>query len=99
MGIDDRYIGLTLAVASSLLIGTSFIITKKGLIDANDRHGNIWKSMFLKTLFVIQLVWNFMFTLGFAGDDHSYLKNPIWWLGMTTSRFIDYWLGDIKNNI
>ncbi|CAG8584619.1 16997_t:CDS:2 [Funneliformis caledonium] len=62
MGIDDRYIGLTLAVASSLLIGTSFIITKKGLIDANDRHG-------------------------FAGDDHSYLKNPIWWIGMTTMVF------------
>ena len=28
--------------------------------------------------------------LGFAGDDHSYVKNPIWWLGMTTSKFIDY---------
>ncbi|GBC02908.1 hypothetical protein RclHR1_04890019 [Rhizophagus clarus] len=62
MSINDKYIGLTLAVASSLLIGTSFIITKKGLIDANDRHG-------------------------FAGDDHSYLKNPIWWLGMATMVF------------
>ncbi|PKC15015.1 DUF803-domain-containing protein [Rhizophagus irregularis] len=63
MSINDKYIGLTLAVASSLLIGTSFIITKKGLIDANDRHGR------------------------FAGDDHSYLKNPIWWLGMATMVF------------
>lgn len=34
----EKYIGLALAVTSSLAIGTSFIITKKGLIDAADRH-------------------------------------------------------------
>lgn len=27
--VDDKYIGLSLAVSSSLAIGTSFIITKK----------------------------------------------------------------------
>jgi len=32
--VDDKYIGLALAVSSSLAIGTSFIITKKGLNDA-----------------------------------------------------------------
>ncbi|KAI0938501.1 hypothetical protein AcV5_000172 [Taiwanofungus camphoratus] len=35
--VDDKYIGLALAVSSSLAIGTSFIITKKGLNDAGDR--------------------------------------------------------------
>lgn len=37
--IDDKYIGLMLAMLSSLAIGTSFIITKKGLIDATKRTG------------------------------------------------------------
>ncbi|CCM01192.1 uncharacterized protein FIBRA_03240 [Fibroporia radiculosa] len=35
--VDDKYIGLALAVSSSLAIGTSFIITKKGLNDAAAR--------------------------------------------------------------
>ncbi|PWN43585.1 DUF803-domain-containing protein [Ceraceosorus guamensis] len=33
----DKWIGLGLAISSSLAIGTSFIITKKGLMDAADR--------------------------------------------------------------
>lgn len=32
--LEDKYIGLGLAISSSLAIGTSFIITKKGLISA-----------------------------------------------------------------
>ncbi|KAM0793672.1 hypothetical protein ACM66B_001101 [Microbotryomycetes sp. NB124-2] len=35
---ETRFIGLALAIASSVAIGTSFIITKKGLISAADRH-------------------------------------------------------------
>lgn len=38
--IDSKYIGLGLAISSSLAIGTSFIITKKGLIDAQKRQGH-----------------------------------------------------------
>ncbi len=37
--IEDKYIGLALAMSSSLAIGTSFIITKKGLMDASSRQG------------------------------------------------------------
>ncbi|CAH2352534.1 hypothetical protein CLIB1423_07S01728 [[Candida] railenensis] len=37
--VDDKYIGLALAMSSSLAIGTSFIITKKGLLDASARNG------------------------------------------------------------
>lgn len=33
----DKYIGLALAISSSIAIGTSFIITKKGLISAADQ--------------------------------------------------------------
>ncbi|TKY85484.1 hypothetical protein EX895_005646 [Sporisorium graminicola] len=35
---QQKWIGLTLAISSSLAIGTSFIITKKGLMDAADKH-------------------------------------------------------------
>lgn len=60
--VEDKYIGLALAVSSSVAIGTSFIITKKGLNDAAERN-----SAYVN-----------------ASDDHSYLKNPIWWAGMVT---------------
>ncbi|KAJ3482421.1 hypothetical protein NLG97_g7574 [Lecanicillium saksenae] len=37
--VEDKYIGLSLAVSSALAIGTSFVITKKGLMQAEERHG------------------------------------------------------------
>jgi magnesium transporter len=37
--MEDKWIGLALAITSTLAIGTSFVITKKGLIDAADKHG------------------------------------------------------------
>lgn len=37
--VEDKYIGLALAVTSTLGIGASFVITKKGLNDAAERHG------------------------------------------------------------
>ncbi|KAF7930948.1 uncharacterized protein EAE98_001749 [Botrytis deweyae] len=37
--LEDKYIGLALAVTSTMAIGTSFVITKKGLMDAEERHG------------------------------------------------------------
>ncbi|KAJ9661910.1 hypothetical protein H2198_001662 [Neophaeococcomyces mojaviensis] len=37
--IEDKYIGLALAVCSTIGIGASFTITKKGLEDAADKHG------------------------------------------------------------
>jgi uncharacterized membrane protein len=36
---SPRYIGLALAIASTMAIGTSFVITKKGLNNAADKHG------------------------------------------------------------
>lgn len=37
--MEDKWIGLALAITSTLAIGTSFVITKKGLNDAADKHG------------------------------------------------------------
>ncbi|KAI0294853.1 magnesium transporter NIPA-domain-containing protein [Multifurca ochricompacta] len=59
--LEDKYVGLALAVSGTVAIGSSFIITKKGLNDAADR-GNTYTQ---------------------ASDDRAYLKNPIWWAGMT----------------
>lgn len=37
--MEDKWIGLFLAITSTLAIGTSFVITKKGLNDAADAYG------------------------------------------------------------
>lgn len=37
--LEDKWIGLALAICSTLAIGTSFVITKKGLNDAAEKHG------------------------------------------------------------
>ena len=37
--MEDKWTGLALAITSTLAIGTSFVITKKGLNDAADKHG------------------------------------------------------------
>lgn len=37
--VEDKYIGLVLAVTSTLGIGASFVFTKKGLNEAADKHG------------------------------------------------------------
>ncbi|KAF2997896.1 hypothetical protein E8E13_004262 [Curvularia kusanoi] len=37
--VEDKYVGLCLAVSSSLAIGASFVITKKGLNASMEKHG------------------------------------------------------------
>ncbi|KAF2756843.1 DUF803-domain-containing protein [Pseudovirgaria hyperparasitica] len=37
--LDDKYIGLALAILGTVCIGASFVITKKGLMQASERHG------------------------------------------------------------
>ncbi|KAJ3044889.1 hypothetical protein HDV00_000171 [Rhizophlyctis rosea] len=37
--MDDKYVGLLLALSSSVLIGTSFIVTKMGLMDCTKTQG------------------------------------------------------------
>jgi hypothetical protein len=44
--LQDKYIGLILAMSSSVFIGLSFIITKKGLMNANKRHGKIFRELY-----------------------------------------------------
>ncbi|KAK1921629.1 magnesium transporter NIPA-domain-containing protein [Papiliotrema laurentii] len=68
--VEDKYIGLGLALGGTFLIGSSFIITKKGLNDAakqeqwNARQGGGGPKN--------------------ASEDLLYLRNPIWWAGMIT---------------
>ncbi|CAN1731300.1 Probable magnesium transporter NIPA4 [Linum perenne] len=55
--------GLVLALSSSLFIGSSFIIKKKGLKKASASG------------------------LRAGAGGYSYLYEPLWWIGMTTSEF------------
>ncbi|WRT64701.1 uncharacterized protein IL334_001635 [Kwoniella shivajii] len=70
--VEDKYIGLGLALGGTFLIGSSFIITKKGLIDAAKRNLEYPHSHQRQT------------GPQSASEDLSYLQNPIWWAGMIT---------------
>ncbi|XP_023763569.1 probable magnesium transporter NIPA1 [Lactuca sativa] len=65
---SDNIRGLILALASSIFIGSSFIIKKKGLIKAGASGTRA------------------------GSGGHSYLKQPMWWVGMTSMIF-----GEIAN--
>jgi magnesium transporter len=54
-----KAIGISLAIASGLFIGVSFVLKKKGLLKANDKYDEA------------------------AGEGYGYLKNALWWSGMT----------------
>ncbi|KAJ9118142.1 hypothetical protein QFC22_004045 [Naganishia vaughanmartiniae] len=81
--VEDKYIGLGLAVSSSLAIGTSFIITKKGLNDAANRDRGAYSAA---TPYHTSGVPSETGPAGGrnASDDLAYLRNPIWWAGMAT---------------
>ena len=78
----DRYVGLLLAVSSSLAIGTSDefvclcgegrkLILGTGasfVITKKGLNASIEKH-------------------GFDGDGFGYLQNPVWWAGITTSEW------------
>ena len=37
--VEDKWVGLALAIMSTMAIGSSFVITKKGLLESAERHG------------------------------------------------------------
>lgn len=81
----DKWIGLGLAISSSLAIGTSFIITKKvsgyWLCVSSLMTCIIDSDCHLPTQGLIDAAER---GSGLASDGHSYLQNPIWWAGMST---------------
>ena len=90
--MDSKYIGLILAICSSLLIGVSFVITKKGLQQASsESQGKKKKIIIIIIIYVryIYLTYHFFsylasFFIAFASDSHRYLRSPIWWTGLVT---------------
>ena len=83
--VDDKYIGLALAISSSFAIGSSFIITKK--VDYSHLITNI-RTARLVSLSIQGLNQTSRNNAAFATDaavSHAYLQNPVWWLGMATS--------------
>ncbi|KAJ1728050.1 hypothetical protein LPJ61_004246 [Coemansia biformis] len=59
--VDEKYIGMALAMASSLLIGTSFVLTKKGLMETTSRYGSATEGL---QYFKNALWWMGMTTMG-----------------------------------
>lgn len=54
-----KAIGISLAIASGVFIGISFVLKKIGLLKANEKYDQA------------------------AGEGYGYLKNALWWSGMT----------------
>lgn len=95
--------GVVLALLSSLFIGASFIIKKKGLRRAAAASGVragefLLTYVFLKNEKILLFYSGFFvfFSIGFVSFDswfagvggHSYLLEPLWWLGMITSKWL-----------
>ncbi|KAJ2595734.1 hypothetical protein H4R99_005227 [Coemansia sp. RSA 1722] len=59
--VDEKYIGMALAMSSSLLIGTSFVLTKKGLMETTSRYGSATEGL---QYFKNVLWWAGMVTMG-----------------------------------
>jgi magnesium transporter len=80
--VEDKYVGLALAVSGTVAIGSSFIITKKVCY--------ISFCCRTTTIFTIHQGLNEAGERGNsysqASDDHAYLKNPVWWAGMAISE-------------
>ncbi len=71
--LEDKYVGLCLALGSAFLTGSSYIVTKKGLM-ASKHGGGIFDNIFY-ILLVLDI-----------GQGHQYLSNSLWWAGMAISR-------------
>lgn len=79
--VEDKYVGLALAVSGTVAIGSSFIITKKVrniLLLSDDHHLYITQGL--------NEAGDRGNTYSQASDDHAYLKNPVWWAGMAISE-------------
>ena len=81
--IDDKYIGLIIALSGSVCIGSSFIFTKKvRLFDPQHPRPPL-------THTILQGLIHASDTgSGAASDQHTYFKSPLWWTGMTISESI-----------
>jgi len=87
--IEDKYIGLVLALSSSMAIGMSAIITKKV---SNLAVVHLW----VQNQYIVAQGLNASADPSYGGtaggaasDNRSYLKNPIWWAGMSTCMSSD----------
>jgi hypothetical protein len=86
--LSDRNKGLVLAVSSSIFIGASFIVKKKGLraagatgIRAGLTPGRAVVTVVMHGHDKLSRVY-FAYNAGSGG--YSYLSKPLWWAGMVT---------------
>jgi hypothetical protein len=88
---EDNMKGVVLALLSSGFIGASFIIKKKGLRRAAATSGVRAGEFFFRFFFFVSILdflqWGMCLILEFLGvGGYSYLLEPLWWLGMITSK-------------
>ena len=80
--MQEKYIGLILAISSSFLIGASFIVTKLGL----QRSRVIIDPTPSPSPQVMNMPSAAQSRVSQAGEGHDYLSNGLWWAGMVLSK-------------
>ena len=90
--VDDKYIGLALAIAGSSAIGMSFIITKKvGVLASVEIVLMGSRSLYFSWQGLNDAaVRNATYGVQSASDNLSYLRNPLWWTGITIRAFFSH---------
>ena len=91
----DQLIGLVLAISSSVFIGSSFIIKKRGLriaassgLRAGEPAGELQRSpgqpscAFLQPLELCLTLTLPRLAISAGAGGFSYLKEPVWWFGL-----------------
>jgi hypothetical protein len=91
---SDFYTGLTLALASSFFIGSSFILKKKGLLKLcnsnstsafNQNGKSNLRAGKQKFYLIINIHFCKLFHAKIAQGGYGYLKEWLWWSGLITS--------------
>ncbi|KAK9450561.1 magnesium transporter NIPA-domain-containing protein [Limtongia smithiae] len=83
--VEDKYIGLGLAVSSSLAIGACFVAAiAKFHYHKEGVHATPRVDPHLSLTQTTQGLLDASDKHGFEGNGYEYLRNPIWWAGMTT---------------
>lgn len=77
----DFFIGIGLALASSIFIGSSFILKKKGLIKLTSYNGSIRAGSYNKCI-MTRFIWVLISFVASGG--FGYLREFQWWAGLLT---------------
>lgn len=85
--VEDKYIGLAIAIAGNVGIGSSFIFTKK--VRRQPHASVLYLPQFIDHgpgVGVEQGLIAASKNGASATNEHTYFRSPLWWIGMVVSE-------------